>query len=493
MTNDSKKSESPIVAVKSANKAAVTAAESMERRGDTKGNASTTNTRRTQRRESVSSGLARVRQIAKAQPSLRFTALMHHLTTDLLRQSYFWLKRNAAPGVDGVTWEAYGGKQLDEKIADLHARVHRGAYRALPSRRKMIPKPDGRERPLGIASLEDKIVQRAMVEILNEIYEADFLGFSYGFRPGRGQHDALDALAYAITHTPVRWILDADLRAYFDTVNHQWLIRFLDHRIGDPRAIRLIRKWLQAGVMDGLNIVETTKGTPQGSVISPLLANVYLHYCFDLWIHSWRKRRASGNVFVVRYADDIVVGLQHYEDAKALRSELETRLGKFSLTLHPEKTRLIEFGRWAHERRQKRGKGKPEPFAFLGFLHFCSMSRAGYFQLRRQTRPDRMRTTLHAIRGKLRDRMHESVEEQGRWLQSVVRGYFAYHAVPTNGPTLCIFRHRVTRLWRLTLSRRSQNAYIPWRTMAAIVKTWLPAPRISHPWPQDRFAVNHLT
>jgi RNA-directed DNA polymerase len=491
MTNDSKKSESPVRAMKSANKAAMTAAEPTEQRGDTKGNAGTATTRRTQSRESVSSGLARVRQLAKEQPKLRFTALMHHLTADLLRQSYFWLKRNAAPGVDGVTWEAYGGEQLDERLADLFARVHRGAYRALPSRRKMIPKPDGRERPLGIASLEDKIVQRAMVEILNEIYEADFLGFSYGFRPGRGQHDALDALAYAITRTPVSWILDADLRSYFDTVRHDWLIRFLEHRIGDPRVIRLIRKWLQAGVMDGLNVVATTKGTPQGSVISPLLANVYLHYSFDLWIHRWRKKHARGNIVVVRYADDIVVGLQHYSDAKALKSQLETRLATFSLTLHPEKTRLIEFGRWADERRRKRGDGKPEPFGFLGFLHICAKSRQGYFQLRRQTRPDRMRITLQAIGEQLRKRMHQSVEEQGRWLQSVVRGYFAYHAVPTNSAALCNFRHRVTRLWRHVLSRRSQNGYTTWRKMSAIVHTWLPAPRIIHPWPHERFAVNH--
>jgi group II intron reverse transcriptase/maturase len=355
----------------------------------------------------------------------------------------------------------------------------------------MIPKPDGRERPLGIASLEDKIVQRAMVEVLNEIYEVDFLGFSYGFRPGRGQHDALDALAYAITRTPVNWILDADLQSYFDTVNHDWLIRFLEHRIGDHRMIRLIRKWLQAGVMDGLNIVATTKGTPQGSVISPLLANIYLHYCFDLWIQRWRTKHATGNVVVVRYADDIVVGLQHYHDARALMSGLESRFSMFSLTLHPEKTRLIEFGRWAEERRRRRGEGKPEPFGFLGFLHICAKSRQGYFQLRRQTRPDRMRTTLHAIRDQLRKRMHQSVEEQGRWLQSVVRGYLAYHAVPTNSPAICNFRYRVARLWHRALSRRSQNGYTPWRKMSGIANRWLPTPRILHPWPHERFAVKH--
>ncbi|MDQ2866038.1 MAG: group II intron reverse transcriptase/maturase [Candidatus Eremiobacteraeota bacterium] len=490
MMNGSEKSESPIRAMKLANKAAMTAAESTEQRGDAKGNASTTTTRRTQCRESVSSGLARVRKIAKEQPKLRFTALMHHLTLELLRQSYFLLKRNAAPGIDGVTWEAYG-ERLDEHIVELHARVHRGAYRALPSRRKMIPKPDGRERPLGIASLEDKIVQRAMVEMLNEIYEADFLGFSYGFRPGRGQHDALDALAYAITRTPVNWIIDADLRAFFDTVNHDWLIRFLELRIGDNRVIRLIRKWLKAGVMDGLNALATTKGTPQGSVISPLLANVYLHYCFDLWVDRWRKKNAIGNVVVVRYADDIVVGAQRYNDATKLMSELKKRLAMFSLELHPQKTRLIEFGRWADERRRRSGRKKPEPFAFLGFLHICGKSRKGSFLLRRQTRSDRMRITLHAIREQLRKRMHETTEDQGRWLQSVVRGYFAYHAVPTNGPALCNFRHRVTLLWRHALSRRSQNAYTPWRTMASLVNTWLPKPRVIHPWPQDRFAANH--
>lgn len=477
--------------MKSANNAVMPAAESMEQRGDAKGNASTTTTCRTQCRESVSSGLARVRKLAKEQPKLRFTALMHHLTLDLLRQSYFWLKRNAAPGVDGVTWEGYG-ERLDDSLVDLHARVHRGAYRALPSRRKMIPKPDGRERPLGIASLEDKIVQRAMVEILNEIYEAAFLGFSYGFRPGRGQHDALDALAYAIIHTPVNRIIDADIGAFFDTLSHDWLIRFLKHRIGDDRVIRMIRKWLKAGVMDGSDVREATQGTPQGAVISPLLANIYLHYVFDLWVQRWRKKRSGGNIVVVRYADDIVIGAQRHDDATALISDLRNRLAAFQLMLHPEKTRLIEFGRWAEERRRHRGMGKPESFAFLGFLHICGKSRQGHFQLRRQTRPDRMRATLHAIREQLNKRMHVAVEEQGRWLQSVVRGYFAYHAIPTNGPTMAVFRERVMRLWRHVLSRRSQNAYTTWQTMGAISRVWLPAARIIHPWPQDRFTVNHL-
>lgn len=326
----------------------------------------------------------------------------------------------------------------------------------------MIPKPDGRERPLGIASLEDKIVQRAMVEILNEIYEADFLGFSYEFRPGRGQHDALDAIAYAIIRTPVSTIIDADLRAFFDTVSHDWLIRFLKHRIGDERVIRLIRKWLKAGVWVGMEVVPTTSGTPQGAVISPLLANIYLHYCFDRWVQRWRKKQASGNIVVVRYADDIIIGAQHYSDARALMADLRNRLATFELTLHPEKTRLVEFGRWAGERRERRGLGKPETFGFLGFLHICGKSRAGHFLLRRQTRPDRMRATLHAIREQLRKRMHDSVEEQGRWLRSVIRGYLAYHAVPTNGPTISSFRQRVVRLWRHALSRRSRVLQAAW-------------------------------
>ena len=490
MMNEPEKSEYPVRAVRPTNKARMMAAESAEQRGDAKGNASTATTCRTQCRESVSSGLARVRKLAKEQPKLRFTALMHHLTIDLLRQSYFLLKRNAAAGVDGVTWEAYGD-QLDQRIADLHRRVHRGAYHALPSRRRMIPKPDGRERPLGIASLEDKIVQRAMVEILNEIYEEDFLGFSYGFRPGRGQHDALDALAYAITRTPVNWIIDADLQKFFDTISHDWLVRFVEHRIGDYRIIRLIRKWLKAGVMDGLEVVPTTMGTPQGAVISPLLANIYLHYCFDLWVSHWRKR-AGGNVVVVRFADDIVMGFQYYADARALMTDLPDRLGTFALKLHPEKTRLIAFGKWAAERRRRCGvEGRPETFAFLGFRHICGTSRQGNFLLMRQTRSDRMRATLHAIREQLRKRMHDSVEKQGRWLQSVLRGYFAYHAVPTNVAAMAVFRYRVMRLWRHALSRRSQNAYTPWRTMDAITTTWLPQARILHPWPQERFAVSH--
>src|SRR5450755_3552553 len=444
--NDPEKSELPKVASRPTNKAAETAAEPVERRGSAKGNAIEATTRRTPSRESVSPGLDRVRQTAKANRKCRFTALMHHVTIDLLRQSYFWLKRNAAAGVDGVTWHGYGDC-LEDNLTNLHGRVHRGAYRALPSRRRMIPKPDGRERPLGIASLKDKIVQRAVVEVLNAIYEADFVGFSYGFRPKRSQHDALDALAFAIEKKKVNWILDADLRAYFDTVSHDWLIRFLELRIGDRRIIRLIRKWLKAGVMEDGVTSATVVGTPQGAVVSPVLSNIYLHYCFDLWAHRWRHREARGEVIFVRYADDYVAGFQYEDDAKAFLAVLGKRLEHFGLSLHPDKTRLVEFGRYAAERRSKRGLGKPETFTFLGFTHICGKEQFGRYALRRQTRRDRMQRTLQAVKEQMYKRMHHSIPEQGRWLGQVVRGYFAYHAVPTNTRALGAFREDVVRIW----------------------------------------------
>ncbi len=488
--NDQEKSELPIRATKPANKAEQSAAESVEQRGSAKGNAIETTTRRTPSRESVSPGLDRVRQTAKGNRKCRFTALMHHVTLELLRQSYFWLKRNAAAGVDGVTWRGYGDR-LEDNLTDLHGRVHRGAYRALPSRRRMIPKPDGRERPLGIASLEDKIVQRAIVEVLNSIYEADFVGFSYGFRPGRGQHDALDALAHAICSKKVNWIVDADLRSFFYTVDHDWLIRFLEHRIGDRRVIRLIRRWLKAGVMDAGVTTATTVGTPQGAVISPLLANVYLHYVFDLWADRWRHRTAQGEAVFVRYADDIVAGFQHEADATAFLADLGERLATVALTLHPEKTRVLAFGRFAAERRAEKGLGSPETFTFLGFNHICSTTRGGAFQLKRFTRRDRMRLRLQSIGKQLHKRKHDPIPEQGRWLGQVVRGYFAYHAVPTNTAALKAFRFQVMRHWRHALTRRSQRHHITWDWMNRLVDQWLPRVRISHPWPSARFVANH--
>ena len=490
MKHAREKSDLCIVAKKSANKAGQPGAESMERRRGTEGNTVEPRMRRTPSRESVHQGLERVRQAAKAGKKERFTALLHHVNVELLKDAFFWLKRNAAPGVDGLTWEEYE-QGLEANVVELHARVHRGAYRALPSRRQYIAKPDGRQRPLGIAALEDKIVQRALVEVLNAIYEEDFLGFSYGFRPGRSQHDCLDALAAGITRTKVNWIVDSDIRSFFDSVSHEWLMRFVEHRIGDPRVIRLISKWLKAGVMEDGVVKPTEVGTPQGAVISPLLANIYLHYVFDLWAHRWRKHHAYGQVTIVRYADDIVVGFEHEVEAKRFLADLQQRMEKFALSLHPEKTRLIEFGRFAAQNRARRGLGKPETFNFLGFTHISGRSRKGGFQLKRKTRRDRLRAKLREIKEALWRRMHDSIPEQGRWLAQVVRGYFNYHAVPTNAKSLQRFRHRVTDLWRRALLRRGQKDRTTWDRAAQLAADFLPAVRILHPWPDTRFAVNH--
>jgi RNA-directed DNA polymerase len=491
MMNGPEKSDPSTVAAKPVNNSEGSGAEPVERReGAAEGNTNKDHMRRTLSRVNMSSGLERVRERAKAEKKEKFTALLHHVDVDLLRAAFSWLKRDAAPGVDGLTWRQYE-QNIGVNLVDLHARVHRGAYRAQPSRRKFIPKEDGRERALGIASLEDKIVQRAVVEVFNAIYEADFLGFSYGFRPGRGQHDALDALAVGITQTPVNFIVDIDVRAFFDTVSHEWLIRFVEHRIADPRMIRLIRKWLKSGVMDDGEWSSSEAGTPQGAVVSPTLANIYLHYAFDLWAERWRHHEAHGNVIYVRYADDIVAGFEHEDDAVQFLRELRVRLEKFALSLHPDKTRLIEFGRHAAGNREKRGLGKPETFNFLGFTHICGRSRKGFFQLKRKTRRDRMRVKLKALKGELRRRMHVPIPEQGRWLAQVVRGYFAYHAVPTNAQRLAAFRHHVTVLWHRTLRRRSQKDWSTWERIARLVATYLPPVRILHPWPNARFAVKH--
>lgn len=484
------KSDSLIVAVKLANKPVQAGTESMEPRGEAEGNMVELRTCRTPSRENVLQGLDRVRQAARARKKERFTALLHHVTVELLRKSFFGLKRKAASGIDGVTWGDYE-QHLDVNLMDLHDRVHRGVYRAQPSRRVYIPKSDGRQRPLGIASLEDKIVQRAVVEVLNAIYEEDFLGFSYGFRSGRSQHDALDALAVGITSTKVNWILDADVSSFFDTVDHEWLIRFVGHRIGDQRIIRLIRKWLKAGVMEDGEVTASEEGTPQGAIVSPLLANIYLHYVFDLWANWWRRHHAQGNVIIVRYADDSVVGFEHESDAKRFLADVQQRLEQFKLSLHPEKTRLIEFGRYAIERRAERGCSKPETFNFLGFTHICGRSKRGTFQLRRKTRRDRMCSKLREVKETLWRRMHLPIAVQGKWLRQVVRGFFAYHAVPTNIRSLSAFRHQVINLWRRVLMRRSQKGRITWERMARIASDWLPTPCIQHPWPSKRFSVKH--
>jgi RNA-directed DNA polymerase len=490
MMHGCEKSDSVIVAVKPPNKTGQPAAEAVERRAEAKENASQQRTFRTQCRERVSQALERVRKAARQRKKERFTALFHHITVDLLRLSFLALKRDAAPGVDGVTWQDYEA-DLERKLTDLHARVHRGAYRAQPSRRRYIPKADGRQRPLAVAALEDKIVQRATAAVLNQIYEEDFLGFSYGFRPKRSQHDALDALMAGIGGSKVSWIIDADIKSFFDTVSQEWLIRFVEHRIGDKRIIRLIRKWLKAGVLEDGSVTVSETGTGQGSVISPLLANVYLHYVFDLWAERWRRREATGTMIMTRYADDLVIGFERKADATRFLAMMRERFEKFALSLHPEKTRLIEFGRFAVHNRKLRGLGKPETFNFLGFTLVTGRTRRGVFQLKRKTRRDRIRAKLREIREELRRRRHHPIPEQGRWLQLVVRGFFNYHAVPTNAKALEVFRERVVKLWQKALKKRSQRDKITWVRMRKIADDWLPKPKILHPWPEDRFAVKH--
>ena len=500
MMHGAEKSGLVIVAGKPANKAEqpapegsaamLNAAEPVERRAGTKGNADQQSTRRTQSRVSVSQALERIRQVARERRKERFTALFHHIGIELLAEAFCELKADAAPGVDQLTWKDYEA-DLGRNLEDLHDRVQRGAYRALPSRRVYIPKPDGRQRPLAVAALEDKIVQRAVVTLLNAIYEEDFLGFSCGFRPGRGTHDALDALCVGICRKKVSFILDADIRSFFDEISHDWLIRFLEHRIGDRRIIRLIQKWLKAGVLEDGVVMVSDRGTGQGSVISPLLANVYLHYALDLWTERWRRREATGDMIIVRYADDLVLGFEHEADARRFWDAMRERLEEFALSLHPDKTRLIEFGRRAAARRRSRGLGKPETFAFLGFTFICGTARRGGFQVQRKSRRDRVRARLGAIKEELRRRRHQPIPVQGLWLRRVVTGFFAYHGVPTNGRALAAFRYHVLDLWRRALRRRSQRTKLTWERMVRLADAWLPRPKILHPWPQQRFAAKH--
>ena len=493
MKRGMEKSDALIVPVKRANKAERSAAECVEGSDAKERNADLQSTVRTQSRVSVSQAQERIREAITRNEQEKLTALLHHMTIDALRAAFFTLKRDAAPGVDQVTWNAYA-EDIEDRLADLHGRVHRGAYRALPSRRKFIPKSDGSMRPLGIATLEDKIVQAALVAILTPIYEAEFLGFSYGFRPGRSQHDALDALAFGIARRKVRWVLDADIQSFFDRISHDWLTRFLEHRIGDRRVIRLIQKWLGAGVLEDGIKVETMQGTPQGAVISPLLANIYLHYVYDLWAQQWRKRQSSGDMIVVRYADDTIVGFEHHNDAEQFLKDLHIRLAQFGLNLHPAKTRLIEFGKYAIDNREQRGEGKPETFDFLGFTHYCAKARShSGFKLGRKTQAKRKRARLKAIRDTLRRNMHRSIDQQGRWLAAVLRGYFAYFAVPDNSPALAAFRQQVKERWLRALRRRSQRTNLTYKRMQIIVDRYLPFPRVLHPWPEQRFLVKHST
>ncbi len=489
--NGGGESNSGIVSAKQPNEGTGGPKEVVERRPLTKENMGEPNLRRTQSRESEPNGLDRVRQAAKKDRKLRFTALLHHVNIDLLRRSYFSLKKQAAAGVDGMRWEEYG-ESLEERLAELHGRIHRGAYRAKPSRRVWIPKADGRQRPLGIAALEDKIVQHAVGTVLTQIWEEDFLGFSYGFRPGRSQHDALDALYVGITQRKVNWVLDLDIKSFFDKIGHDWMIQFVEHRIGDQRIVRLIQKWLKAGVMEDGRRYETKEGTPQGSVISPILANLYLHYVLDVWADVWRKKVAHGEMIIVRYADDAVLGFQNQDDAERFLEQLRERLRKFGLELNPDKTRLIEFGRYAAERRKKRGEGKPETFQFLGFTHICGKSRErGYYTVYRKTIGKRMAGKLKDIHQKLRQRRHGSTKKTLEWLILVVRGYFQYHAVPGNEQRLRVFRKDVLRLWIRQLRRRSQRNRWTWKRFQERLGDRLPAVEILHPWPDQRFAAKH--
>jgi RNA-directed DNA polymerase len=488
--HDREKSDGPVVPEKLSNNALGGAAEAVEERGPAKGNATSETRSGLSAGQGAPSALGRVRRVAAMDKEARFTALLHHVDVDRLRAAYGALKPKAAPGVDGVTWEDYG-VDLEENLRDLHARVHRGAYRARPSRRVLIPKPDGRLRPLGVAALEDKILQRALVEVLNAVYEADFLGFSYGFRPGRSPHHALDALAAGIVGKNVNWVLDADFSDYFSSLDHQWLAKFLEHRIADRRVLRLIQKWLAAGVIEEGSWTALEEGVPQGASVSPLLANVYAHYVLDLWAHQWRTRNAHGDVIIVRWADDFVVGFEHREDAERFSVELRDRFAKFGLELNAEKTRLIEFGRHAARDRSARGLGKPETFGFLGFTHICGKTRkSGQFKLRRITDSKRVRRKLLAVKREMAKRMHLPIPEQGRWLASVLSGHYRYYAVPDNIEALAAFRKGIVRHWLKTLRRRSQRHRLTWKRIGRLADRWLPRPRILHPWPEQRFAAS---
>ena len=484
-------SDGCVVPAKCSNKDGQPSAEGMEGRRPAKENIGQATAPRTQSRIGELSDLHGVRKVAREGKRTRFTALLHHVTVDSLRDSFQALKRDAAPGVDGVTWREYE-TELETRLANLHIRVHRGTYRAQPSKRTYIPKADGRLRPLGIAALEDKIVQGAVAMVLNQIYEEDFQGFSYGFRPGRSQHQALDALWVGIMRKKVNWVLDADIRGFFDNMSHEWTVKFVEHRVADRRVLRLIGKWLRAGVSEEGTWSKTGIGTPQGAVISPLLANIYLHYVFDLWVKHWREHQATGEMVVVRYADDIVAGFEHRADAERFLSEWKERMRKFGLELHPDKTRLIEFGRYASEDRKQRGEGKPETFDFLGFTHMCGKTReTGRFMVKRKTVRKRLSAKLKGLKEELRRRWHEPVAEVGKWLRSVVQGYFNYHAVPGNMDSLNGFRAQVIWRWYRALRRRSQRGKMTCDRFWLLVDRWIPSAKILHPHPNVRFDAIH--
>jgi RNA-directed DNA polymerase len=491
MMNGRGKSDSSEVPAKTPNQAEELAAEATEGRELAKGNSPERNALRTQGRESTPSALERVRQAARKDKKQRFTALLHHIyDVERLRAAYFSINRDVAAGVDGETWEHYG-ETLETNLQDLSQRLKRGAYRARPVRRVYIPKvgKPGELRPLGVPALEDKIVQRATVEVLNAIYEQDFLGFSYGFRLERSPHQALDALAAGIMTRKVNWVLDADIRKFYDTLDHGWLVKFIEHRIADRRVVRLIQKWLNAGVLEGGKRVQSEIGTVQGGSISPLLSNIYLHYALDLWVQQWRQKQVHGEVIFVRFADDFVAGFEHRHEAERFLAELRERFAKFGLELHADKTRIVEFGRYAERNRRNRGDGKPGTFNFLGFTHSCGKTRKGRFTVLRQTMRQRWQAKLRALKEELRRRMHTPVREQGAYLRSVLLGHFRYYGVPMNGAALCAFRKAVGYLWRTVLRRRSQGNHLTWRRLGRYTARWFPPARVCHPYPLVRLGV----
>jgi RNA-directed DNA polymerase len=493
MRQGRRKSDRCVVLVKLPNKAAggtPAAAEVVEGRRRAEGNAVQQRmSRRSKRAYDMQTALDGIRQTAAGRPGAKFPTLMHHIyQVERLRAAYMACKRDAAAGVDGQTWKGYG-EDLERNLLDLSDRLGRGGYRPQPVKRAYIDKADGSKRPLGVPALEDKIVQRATVEVLNAIYEQDFLGFSYGFRPGKSAHNALDAVAVGVEIRKVSWILDADISKFFDTIEHDWLVRFIEHRVADVRVVRLIKKWLHAGVLEDGQIKVSALGTVQGGSISPLLANVYLHYAFDQWVEQWRRRHARGDMIIVRYADDWVAGFQWQGDAERFKREVAHRLEKFGLKLHEHKTRLIEFGRFARERRSRRGQGKPETFDFLGFTHCCGLTRQGKFVVLRLTSSKRMRAKLLAVGQELRRRLTRPTDEQGQYLRAVVSGHTRYFGVPRNGRRLHTFRFRVARLWHKALCRRGHKRPVKWQRMRVLVDRWLPTPCICHPYPNQRLIV----
>ena len=488
MIDGRRQSDGGIVPEKSSNNPK--GAEGMEERPPAKGNAQEHPSPRTQSRtEGMQAVLERIREAVKRDKEIKLTALYHHVyNIDHLMAAYYQLEKKAAAGVDGETWQHYG-QELEANLEDLSGRLGRGAYRAAPVRRVYIPKADGRLRGLGIPALEDKIVESVVAQIFSVIWEEEFLGFSYGFRPGRSPHLALDALTVGIERKRVRWVLEIDIRAYFDTISHEWLMKFIEHRIGDRRILDLIQKWLRAGVLEDGSWTQSEEGTPQGNLISPVLANIYLHYVFDQWAHQWRKQNARGDMIIVRYADDSVVCFEHRAEAERFKEELAERLKKFNLELQAEKTHLIEFGRYATADRKHRGEGKPETFNFLGFTHICGKKRNGQFCVLRQTMKKRMRAKLKALNIEIKQRQHSPVPEQGKWLQSVLLGHYRYYGVPRNGPAMEAFRKEVVRHWKHALERRSQRGSITWERMNRLTNRWLPNPRIYQPYPSQRLSL----